>query len=138
MSRATVTLATLLALSAAGNLYGVYRGQTYQLTTAEGGPNAVELTGPGAAPFVAKAQEAGASGHIECRRGAASNYPLRVYCADGGTAGFLVGNVLAQAIIDEVKAKLPGVTRDEVRLLVDADGKLWASKLEHSEPDPVQ
>lgn len=136
MSRANVTLATLFALSAAGNLYGVYKGTTYQLTIAEAGPDSVELTGAAVAPFVAKAQEAGASGQIECRRGVISNHPTRVYCTDGKTAGWLIGMTMAQALLAEVRDKIPGVTADEVFLLTDADGRLWASKIQRNEPEP--
>ena len=95
----------------------------------------VQLVGAAAAPFVTKAVEAGAAGAIECKRAVISNHPDRVYCTDGKTAGWLIGNTLALALLNEVKSKLPSVTADEVRLSIDQDSKLWATKIGMDEPE---
>lgn len=40
----------------------------------------------------AKAKMAGAKGAVTCKHGVISNHPDRVYCTDGGTAGFLLSD----------------------------------------------
>jgi hypothetical protein len=57
-----------------------------------------------------------------------ANKPSAVYCSDRGTAGWLVPLAVASALLTEAKSKLPGLTADEVRALVDQDGKLWAAR----------
>ena len=61
MNRATITLSAALALSLAGNLYGIFRGETYQLQIADP-VGMVEMTGGGKAAFGAKVAESGARG----------------------------------------------------------------------------
>ena len=78
MDTKTISLASLLVLAGMGNVYFVYQGTTYRAAVAVPAGDAVRLTGAAVAPFVAKATEAGASGDITCRRGAASNMPPRV------------------------------------------------------------
>ena len=139
MDTKTVSLTSLLILAGMGNVYFVWQGTTYRAAIAQAPSGAVQLTGSGAAPFIAKAVDAGAGGQIECKRNAVQRpdgtLVALVYCADGKTAGFFIGNALALALLNEVKAKISGITADEVRLLVDENNKLWATKIEKREPE---
>lgn len=81
-----VALAVLLAAALASNAYLLRRAD---LAIVESAP-AVELTGEAKASLVTAMTQAAASGPIVCERGVISDLPDRVYCKDGGTAGFLI------------------------------------------------
>lgn len=53
-------------------------------------PPATEVVQPLPDSVRGKAERAGATGAVSCARGVISNAPDRVYCTDGGTAGFFV------------------------------------------------
>jgi hypothetical protein len=59
METRSISLASLLALSAAGNVFFVWQGTTYRADVTQPGQASVELTGAAKAPFVAAATEAG-------------------------------------------------------------------------------
>lgn len=83
-----LTLGALLAASVAGNVY-LGSGEQVELVGEVGGAP-VDLPQAARDKVLAQAAEAGAKPVVMCRLGVISNYPTRVYCTDGHTAGWLL------------------------------------------------
>jgi len=59
--------------------------------------------------------QAGSADDIVCEKGRASNFPDRVYCYDGRTAGFLLSEGDAAVLLSEIEAEIPsGIVADRV------------------------
>ncbi len=124
-----VTLAALLALSAGGNLYNA-AGETVELESAPSGL-AVEVTGSVKTVLDKKISDSNAGPEIRCEKGVLSNRPVdTVYCADGGTAGF----VLDKSTGDSIVAK----TGDVTVLYQMGDGSLKATTLVAAVAEPKE
>lgn len=63
----------------------------------------------------------GVSADLVCELGRASNYPDRVYCYDGKTAGFLLPPGTASGLQSEIEAGLPEGTASE-RIIIKREG----------------
>lgn len=101
MDRKTVTLSALLALTMSGLVYTVIDGRQVQIVITERPKEAVEIKDEAAvAPLLAQITDSGARGELTCRRGVIDNAPLRIYCTDGVTAGFLL-DPAAEAAVGE-------------------------------------
>jgi hypothetical protein len=85
--------------------------------------NSVEVKGASKTALAKHLAESGAVGRVTCKRGAVSNEPGRVYCSDGGTAGFLLDPATDAALLEELSAGDVEATEAELEVI---DGKVHA------------
>ena len=88
--------------------------------------NAVEVKGASKTALAKHLAESGAQGTVTCKRGAVSNEPSKVYCTDGGTAGFLLDAATDAALLAELSSGDVDATEAELEVIggkVHARGK---------------
>ena len=79
--------------------------------------NLVEVTGASKVALAKHLAESGAVGTVTCKRGAVVNEPTRVYCTDGGTAGFLLDAATDAALLAELSSGDVDATEAELEVI---------------------
>lgn len=84
-------IAAVTAIAAMSALLGALAGRsTTDVETPQSQPTWSRIQGKSGAVVVTSALLAGARPEFRCELGASSNHPGRIYCTDGGTAGWLL------------------------------------------------
>ena len=123
MEKRSLTLTALLVASLAGNVYLLDKGASVQVAVVDAASiEGVEVRGGAKQPFAQAYAESGAQGALICKAGVIANLPPEVvYCADGGTAGFVLDAQVAEDLMAETGTRTGGL-----RLAVDGGGKVIA------------
>ena len=118
--RKQLTIAALFSALSAGSVYILVDGQHQQVALVDELGATVEITGIARTPIGNAVRDSGAIGVVECARGVISNMPDALYCTDGKTAGFVLEETTADALLTE-----SGADAEAVRLAVEG-GRIYA------------